>query len=454
MTGDGAATIPLIERADDAVLFRTAGKALNTQRLLRDVNRLAGDLPGAAYLCNLCQDRYRFVVTLLAAALRGSVNLLSSDRSRGTLRSLAERFDRVISVSDAAMPDNPLKHHVVSLQSDLATDPVANPTLPADQLIAIVFTSGTTGIPVGHSKTWGALATRSRAAGYRFGMTAAAPAGVVGTVPPQHMYGFETTVLLPLHAMAASWCGPAFYPRDVADALGAMPAPRMLITTPLQIRSLLDAGIAMPVLDCVISATAALAPELAAAAELRWRTRVLEIYGATEVGSIASRRTIEGPIWTTYDQILLEAEPAKGLVRVKAPYGEVHPLADLIEQQSSTEFQLIGRSIDMVKLGGRRASLAGLNAILTNLPGVHDGMFVVPDDLDHRNSARLLAFVIAPERTPEDLLSELRTRIEPVFLPRRIIRVASLPRNEMGKLPRAALLNLLARSDEKAETNS
>jgi acyl-coenzyme A synthetase/AMP-(fatty) acid ligase len=99
----------------------------------------------------------------------------------------------------------------------------------------------------------------------------------------------------------------------------------------------------------------------------------------------------------------------------------------------------------MVKLGGRRASLGGLNAILLSLPGVEDGVFIAPDDLDQRPGARLLAFAVAPQISAADILAALRERIEPVFLPRRVIRLDSLPRNEAGKIPRAALLDLLAR---------
>jgi acyl-coenzyme A synthetase/AMP-(fatty) acid ligase len=448
MTPDGLATdvrvIPLVDRDADALLFRRTGESLTSAHFLRDVQRVAADLPEADHCLNLCQDRYAFAVALAAAALRGQVNLLSSDRSPASVAGLNARFERVVAVADTQPADLPLRQHILALPQDPLVGAPPNPLLPADRLVAIVFTSGSTGTPVGYRKTWGALAERSRAAGLRFGMVATAPAGVVGTVPPQHMYGFETTILLPLHAMAASWSGPAFYPIDIRDALLAMPAPRVLVTTPLQIRALLDNGMALPPLHAVISATAPLDPALAAAAERNWTAPVLEIFGATEVGSIASRRTVAGPAWTTYDGIrLLPTGSAR--VLVTAPYAEPNPLADRVEALSPTEFNLLGRNADMVKLGGRRASLGGLNAILLSLPGVEDGVFIAPDDLDQRPGARLLAFAVAPQISAADILAALRERIEPVFLPRRVIRLDSLPRNEAGKIPRAALLDLLAR---------
>ena len=100
----------------------------------------------------------------------------------------------------------------------------------------------------------------------------------------------------------------------------------------------------------------------------------------------------------------------------------------------------------MIKLGGRRSSLAELNRILTGIEGALDGQFVAPDDLDRRPAARLLVFVVAPERTADDILAALRSN-PPPFLPRRVIRVAELPRNEIGKLTDQAVGVLRARLD-------
>jgi acyl-coenzyme A synthetase/AMP-(fatty) acid ligase len=267
-------------------------------------------------------------------------------------------------------------------------------------------------------------------------------------VPPHHMYGFETTVLLPLHAHTTTWCGAAFYPEDVAAALRAVPEPRMLITTPLQLRAMLHASVQLPVLDRIISATAPLSADMAAAAEKRWGTQVFEIFGATEVGSIASRRTIEGDVWKTYPRVRLspatpDGEPAEAVA--SGPLAEPCRLSDAIEILDPCHFRLLGRRADMIKLGGRRASLAELNRILTGIEGVLDGQFVAPEDLDRRPAARLLVFVVAPERTADDILAALRGRIDPPFLPRRVIRVAELPRNEVGKLTDQAVGALRAR---------
>jgi acyl-coenzyme A synthetase/AMP-(fatty) acid ligase len=437
MTAVRAPPVPLVGRAETDVLFSRSGRHVTAADLLGRAHRLAQALPDAAHVVNLCRDRCCFTIVLAAASLRGQVCLLTSDASPNRLRGLTDRFDRICSVADDPALRSPLLHLRIGL-GPTHPGPVAgnNPELPADQLAAIVFTSGSTGDPVGSRKTWGELAARSNAAAARFGLTPGLPAAIVGTVPSWHMYGFETTVLLPLHATVSSWCGPSFYPSDIRAALTAVAVPRILVTTPLQLRALLRAETDLPPLARIISATAPLDVATALAAERRWDTQVWEIFGATELGSIASRRTATDACWTTYDGVQIARSEGSDAV-VTAPLAQPGPLNDEVEVLAPTRFQLIGRSGDVVKLGGRRASLAGLNRILTGIPGVIDGVFVSPED--DRPTARMRAFVVAPKCSAEEVLAALRARIDPAFLPRRVVRVAALPRNDVGKLPRDAL---------------
>jgi acyl-coenzyme A synthetase/AMP-(fatty) acid ligase len=435
--------VPLVARGPTDILFRGPRQSFMVGDFLRDAARVAAELPEAAHVFNLCQDRYQFAVTLAAVSLRGQICILSSDLAPDRLRNLADRYGTVGSVSDDPAIVTPFRHYRIE-PTDMTGQaaPAAVPRLPADQVAAVVFTSGSTGEPVACEKTWGMLVERSIAGGRRFAMAGEPPPSVVGMVPARHMYGFEVTLLLPLHAACSSWSAPLFYPSDVGTALAAVPAPRVLVTTPVQLRALLQADNALPELDQVISATAPLDPALAAEAEARWGTRVFEIFGATEVGSIASRRTVSDEAWTTYDGVSLASAEEDQPVRILAPGAPPGTISDVIDVLDPTRFRLLGRGNDLIKLGGRRASLAGLNRILTAIPGVTDGVFIVPDDLDRRPTARMQAFVIAPTRSAEDILGELRSRIDPIFLPRRIVRVDALPRNEVGKLPREALLAL------------
>ena len=82
---------------------------------------------------------------------------------------------------------------------------------------------------------------------------------------------------------------------------------RVLITAPVHLRALAESAHSMPALDRVVSATAPLTSELAQRCETMWSTRVFEVYGCTETGMVATRRTVEGSLWTTMRDVKIEA---------------------------------------------------------------------------------------------------------------------------------------------------
>ncbi|HEY0522677.1 MAG TPA: AMP-binding protein [Stellaceae bacterium] len=446
-----AARLPLTLRQHDDILFWRGAEPVTCAQFLSHVAEAAEALPPRRHAINLCQDRYRFLVGFAAALVRGQVSLLSSDRSPHRLRQLADRYPDAYVLHDdsdcaaTAAASSGVEHVVVApVRLPRPTEsgtPPAVPSIPGEQIAAIVFTSGSTGEPVGNVKPWAALVACTLAASERFGFGGPGTRAVVGTVPPQHMYGFETTILMLLHASVSSYAGSTFFPHDVEQALSLVPAPRVLVTTPVHLRALLAASPTLPPVERIISATAPLSQEAAREAETVWRTEVHEIFGATEVGSIASRRTVAGDLWRAYRGVSLDASGTRIFVSVPhlpSPV-ELHDHASLSGQDG---FRLLGRKSDIVKIAGKRASLSGLNKILNDIDGVEDGVFFLPDDLDTRPGARLLAFVVAPSRSSDEILAALRQRLEAPFLPRRVVMVDALPRNPVGKLTRRALLDL------------
>ena len=112
---------------------------------------------------------------------------------------------------------------------------------------------------------------------------------ILGTVPPQHMYGFESTVMLPLASGAAMVSERLYYPADIDAAVSAHSAPRVLFTTPFHLRTWLESGPPAR-LETIVSATAPLSVPLARDAEAATGAELFEIYGCTETGQIASRQ--------------------------------------------------------------------------------------------------------------------------------------------------------------------
>ena len=151
---------------------------------------------------------------------------------------------------------------------------------------------------------------------------------------------------------------------------------------------------------------------------------MLEIFGATEVGSIASRRTVEGELWQAYRAVRLRPEAEDRRRRQRpAPAGR-DDAGRPGRGRGRGRFRLLGRRADLVKLAGKRASLAGLNAILCAIDGVEDGTFFAPDDLDTSARARLSAFVVAPARSEGEIVGGLAGAGRGAFLPRPVVKVA------------------------------
>ncbi len=443
-----SAAIPLLghPRPDAPFAYRPQG-AVGVAGFLDDVHRVAGALPGGGHVLNVCRDRYRFTVGLAACLVAGKVSLLPSTHTPEMVRQLKIFAPDTFCLDDGGDPEIDLPHVAFPDAGPAAPTRVRPiPVIPAERLVAYVFTSGSTGAPIPHKKHWGHLVGNAKAGARSLGLDDGRAYSVVGTVPPQHMYGFESTVLVSLHGGAAAWSGRPFYPADIAAALAGVPRPRVLVTTPFHLRSLLDAGIAIPETDLVVSATAPLSAALAHAAETRLDARLQEIYGSTETGQIATRYPTAGIEWTLMRDIGLETAGAPPF-RTFASGGHVEgrvPLGDVLEITAGNRFLLHGRNADLINIAGKRTSLAYLNHQLTHLPGVLDGCFYMPDEEGDDGVTRLMACVVAPGLSAADLARALRRVIDPVFLPRPLLLVGALPRNATGKLPRPALQALLA----------
>jgi acyl-coenzyme A synthetase/AMP-(fatty) acid ligase len=168
-----------------------------------------------------------------------------------------------------------------------------------------------------------------------------------------------------------------------------------------------------------------------------------EIYGCSEAGQIAARRTALTEEWQCLDGITLRRDAA-GIWASGAPIPMETLLPDVIELRDPARFLLHGRIADMVNVAGKRTSMVHLNYHLNAIDGVRDGAFVMSNESGTDTTSRLAAFVVAPDLSAEFILAELRRRIDVAFLPRPICLVPELPRNALGKLPHDEIQRLIA----------
>lgn len=438
--------LPLFGAADthSAIVWR-AGRPISIKALLADARCLAKQLPDATFQLNLCADRYHFLVALAAAALRGQTLLSPPSRAPADLLQLARRQRSLYCLhdNDPACPELPsLRFPALSSNPADGGEP---PLIAAQRIIAELYTSGSTGTPSAHPKSWRMLYRGAELTGRRLGLDRLSNASIVCCVPAQHMYGLETSILLPLRWGLAVSAEQPFFAADIAAALNAAPAPRILVATPIHLRCCIAEGAELPDLAFILCATAPLSRALAQKAEQRYHTQVLEIYGATETGAVATRRPACEESWRTLPGVSLQRHKARWRLRAEHLPSAVE-LHDDIQLESPVCFQLKGRHADLIKIAGKRASLADLNHQLLAIDGVEDGVFFHPDGAG-AGVKRLAAFVVAASMDEQQILDALRDKLDPAFLPRPLFKVDKLPRNGAGKLSRQSLLELFQRSE-------
>ena len=435
-------SIPLLKfHHPESVFARQDGTAISAQRFLTDVISLAERLPARAYVLNFCNDRYRFMVGFAAAMLRGQISLLPPSHTSDLVKRLAQHYAGLYCLTDGAHGHGSLQTLSYPDLSGVSLLQTSMPGIPATQVAATVFTSGSTGNPMPNEKTWGALSLSVTAEASRLGILDRGDLTLLGTVPPQHMYGFESTALIAMQGGVILHAAKPFFPADISALLNEIPGPRALITTPVHLRALLTSNTDLPELELIVCATAPLSRELALQAVGRFGAPLQEIYGFTEAGQIASRDTASTDEWRTFDGLSLHQKGETTYVSGGHVVGEL-PFSDITELHSDTSFLLHGRTADLINIAGKRTSLSSLNHHLNAIDGVQDGVFFMPDEQEG-SASRLAAFVVAPELDAREILKALRQRIDPVFLPRPLHKVDALPRNSTGKLPRTSLEKLL-----------
>ena len=425
---------------DDILAWDSSGPR-TAQEFVSDVAHLTGSLPDRPAVLNLLSNRYEFLVGFAAAISLRQITLLPQNRAPDTLRSVARDYQESYCLTNPGEPVEGIDCIVFPSRTAIVPSQGKIPRIPLGQVVAIAFTSGSTGKPMPNYKSWGALVSVACATGSRFGIEAGHTRGIVATVPHQHMFGLEASVMLPIQHGLVMHAGRPLFPEDVRVALEEIPGKSVLVTTPLHLRACISADIKLPELEMILSATSPLAQDLARQAEQKFLAPVQEIFGFAEAGSVASRRTIETDNWRLLDGIVLEGEGLEWMVRTEYLPDPVR-FPDRLSVHDDGTFRVLGRAEDQLNIAGHRMSLGDLNQALLELEGVRDGVFFLPDAEEGPSVIRLVAFVVAPGKSEKEIREGLQKRIDPVFLPRPLFLVPRLPRNETGKLPREALRKL------------
>ncbi len=414
-----------------------------------DVARVRAGLPEPERdkaLLLVCRDRYDFAVCLVAAWSLGHRVALPPNGQPETLRHMAadDGVQLMLHDSEAGIGLD-LRELLGSGQEDDArrskVGDVAMLSVDPGQHLVTVWTSGSTGEHQRHEKTARQLCGEARVLAREFAMGPGAR--VLATVPPHHIYGLLFSVLVPLVGGAAFVRGHYLHAGTVAAAVQRWRA-TILVTVPAHLRALKI--LERPALDGLLHVVSSGAPlPASSAAMLRERLGLVatEVLGSTETGGIAVR-TGAGP-WKPLPGVKIEIEGEKdeGRLLVDSPFLPEHASRPFrtqdVVRRSAGGFEHLGRIDGVVKVGGKRVSLAEVQDRFLAVEGVDD-VAVTSVEVGGARGTELVALVVAPGWAAEALRSHLRPWLDPVVIPRRLRLVDAIPRGENGKVMRTRLL--------------
>nr|WP_297459879.1 AMP-binding protein [uncultured Halomonas sp.] len=415
--------------------------------------------PGQRWLLHQ-RDPFDFTAALIALWERGDSAVLPADDRPETLTALdAQTAARLGDVVDGHRPEH----------GD------AKPRwgeLTATCTAVSLYTSGSSGEPKRIDKTFAQLDAELST---HAALWPLAGRLTISQVSHQHIYGLLFAILRPLCEGAPLAGATCRYPETLSDWLnrlatarqhsGEAPCGAVLISAPPPLKRLpseFDWRAAPSVLARVHSSGAPLSKTASEHAQAVLGVAISEIYGSSETGGIAWREQQRGERWTPLPGVEVRDDD-HGCLWLRSPYlpfpGSWERQADRIAFDGTGDgFRLLGRADRIIKVGGKRLSLTGMDRALAAHPGVVRANTLALPRHDTRLGAIVqldAACLPVDHASRRELISSLRQRLlgayEPTVIPRYWRFVESWPTNTQGKLSSGQVERLFRDLDDRRQ---
>ncbi len=403
------------------------------------------------YVCLAAESKAVMAAALLASLSGGPPLLLPYSFSAAALDQLHEAtdFSMVISYSSREFPGNVRVIRIEppeEMEPEMMKIPVGPEASLRAELLKI-FTGGTTGSPQLWSKTAENLFGEAFFLAQHFKVTN--KDCILATVPPYHIYGLLFSVVLPLVSSATVVAATPSFPAEIMEAAEEHEV-TILASVPVHYRVLRDKKLSEEdTLRLAFSSAGMLDADDNLAFCKANGVGVVEVYGSTETGGIATRnRSRKEEFFTAFPTISWKI--VEDRLAVRSPY--VSPdlpvdkegfflAGDRVEAHGK-QFSLLGRADSVTKVGGKRVDLEEITRLIKAEAGVTDCVVMALPETGGREH-RIGALIQGENADTEAIRKKLAETLEPYALPRKLKKVEQLPMTQNGKYDLPAIMQLL-----------
>ncbi len=346
----------------------------------------------------------------------------------------------------------------------------------ADDLAAILYTSGTTGRSKGAMLSHRNLASNALALVAQWGFTRGDV--LLHALPVYHVHG----LFVACHCALLSGSRILWLPKfDAGEVNARLPQATVMMGVPTFYTRLL-AEPTFGAASCrgirlFVSGSAPLLPETFSAFRARTGHSILERYGMTETGMNAANpltgERIAGTVGPPLPGVSVRVVDADGHPCGPRVVGEIEVngsnvfrgywrmpektgegfsadgyfrTGDMGEWLPNGYLKLVGRAKDLIITGGLNVYPAEIEERINALPGVFESAVIGTPDADFGEAVTAVVVALPGHALAEEaLIAALKAEIAGFKVPKHVHFVADLPRNAMGKVQKSVLRERYAR---------